>query len=109
MDVVEDALAAYRLTRLVTTDVVTTPVRDAVIRWAYRDHPPAGWALTPTERVALDDDPPPVAKLVTCSWCAGVWVGAGVVVAAAVAPRTWRHARRALACAAVAGWLSARE
>lgn len=115
---VEDALAAYRLVRLVTTDSLVAPARDAVVRHAYLAHgrpgalaehvertgktwlgkAPGGW----TDVAAHDHAPPKLAELITCRWCTGVWVGAGVVVAHSVAPRLWAKTRRALALAAVA-------
>ena len=75
---VVDALAAYRLTRLVTEDRITAPLRDRV---------PAGWA----------------SELVGCSWCVGVWAAAGVVAARRLAPRAWTPVAEVLAVAAVVG------
>lgn len=55
------ALAFVRVVYLVTTDSITEPIRDAVIDW-------------------LDDRPATLgaflAKLITCPWCASVWLGA---------------------------------
>ena len=62
------ALAFARVVYLVTTDDITEPARDAVIGW-------------------LDDRPATLgaflAKLITCPWCASVWLGAGA------APLIW--------------------
>lgn len=53
------ALAAARITGLITTDTITEPLRDKILGW-------------------LDDRPATlgafVAKLITCAWCAGLWV-----------------------------------
>ena len=61
------ALAVARFTGLVTLDTITEPIRDRII-------------------VALDDTPGSggawLAKLVTCPWCASIWISA---VAAPVA------------------------
>jgi hypothetical protein len=55
------ALAFIRVVYLVTLDSITEPARDAVTVW-------------------LDDRPGTlgafVAKLITCPWCASVWLGA---------------------------------
>jgi hypothetical protein len=55
------ALAVARFTGLVTLDTITEPIRDRII-------------------VALDDTPGSggawLAKLVTCPWCASVWISA---------------------------------
>lgn len=64
------ALAAVRVTGLITTDSLTDPARDRIISW-------------------LDDRPATlgywVGKLITCPWCAGVWVSA------VAAPLIWWH------------------
>lgn len=53
------ALAVARLTGLITADTITEPVRDRVLAW-------------------LDDTPGSsgewFASLITCPWCAGMWV-----------------------------------
>lgn len=105
---VVDALAAYRLTRLVTTDDLTDEPRSAVIRWAYRragDHR----FTDPVEFVHGDAAAPKLATLVTCPWCAGMWVALGVAVARRVAPRSWRVLAEALAMSAVTGLIASRE
>lgn len=120
-----DALAAYRITRLVTADDITAPPREALIRL---DYIAAGRAPDPTDPdrvltddmtpapddtwtdVALtDDDPPALAKVLTCRWCAGIWVGFGVVAARRFAPRLWDPIARVLAAGAVAALLAAVE
>lgn len=74
-----DALAAFRLTRLVTTDRITAGLRDRV-----RPDTLAG-------------------ELVRCSWCTGVWVAFGVVAARRLVPKVWAPIGDALAVAAVVG------
>jgi hypothetical protein len=78
-----DALASYRLARLLTMDDLTKPVRDTVWKWASdREH----------HRLA---------EFVTCPHCVGVWVAAGVVLVAprALPRRGWRALRLFLAVA----------
>jgi uncharacterized protein DUF1360 len=64
------ALAFARVVYLVTVDDITEPARDVVISW-------------------LDDRPATlgafIAKLITCPWCASVWL------AAVAAPLIWFH------------------
>lgn len=87
LDLAVDAAAAYRLTRLVTSDTITDPAREAIgARW-------------PDSRLDV---------LVNCPWCAGVWVAAFVQAASLAAPRAWRPVARALALAAIAGAAGAR-
>jgi hypothetical protein len=77
---VVDALAAYRLTRLVTQDRITQPLRDR-----------------------LDGLP---GELVRCSWCVGIYAAFGVVAARRLVPRGWAPIGDALAVAAVVGLIS---
>lgn len=83
MTLLLDALAAFRLTRLVTADTLTERPRDA---------------LTARSDFA--------ANLLGCPWCSGFWAAVGVVAAARLVPRQWAPVRDALAFAAVVGLLS---
>lgn len=118
-----DALAAYRITRLITTDTITRPLRARVIRFAYYGEPgpvpqmpSAGGPWTSPasprarridwseweEHAITDEDAPPLAEWVTCRWCAGVWAAAGVTIARRVAPRLWSPVAVVLATSAAA-------
>lgn len=80
------AAAAYRLTRLLQVD--SLPPLPAVRSWLitrYPDHP--------------------LIELVSCPWCLGFWVSAGVVAADAMAPKLWRPLALALALSAAVGHL----
>jgi hypothetical protein len=108
-----DGLAAARLAKLVTSDYITAEAREAVIVQAYSDADRTLAAPAPGVRElgALPDEdpePPKAAVLVTCPWCVGMYVAAGVVAARAVAPRLWGPVARVLAVAAIAGELGAR-
>ena len=63
------ALAVARITGLITTDEITRAPRDAVLR-----------RLDDTNRWHQA-----LATLITCQWCASIWV------AAATAPLAWWH------------------
>lgn len=118
---VVDALAAYRLTRLVTADTLLARPRDAVVRWSYgrqdrrhltlttpnTDEPHVGdWAEM---AIADEADAPKLANLVTCRWCTGVWVAAGVVAARRLAPRWWGPVADLLAVASGAALVAGLE
>lgn len=111
LDLIVDGLATYRLTRLATADVISEPFRRSLVGRAL------GWneeeiaAVTPTaqEAVEAEEDPPKVARLVTCRWCAGVWIAAGVVVARRALPGAWEPVARASALSAVAVLVSRLE
>lgn len=76
-----DALAAWRLTRLVTEDRATDGVRDALDRRLGPDHP--------------------AAYLAGCPHCVGVWAAATTTAARRLAPRAWAPVATMLATAAV--------
>jgi hypothetical protein len=107
LEVVTDALAAYRLTRFVTADGLTDHPRDRIVEAAYvtvgraeqhRPHPEVRGAWS--EEAMHDPDPPKLAELVTCRWCAGFWLSVGVVAARRVVPRWWDPLATALAFSA---------
>lgn len=101
-DLLVDALATYRLTRLATADVISEPVRMAVLRKVGAEPPPGEDDPTAQEVVEGLKDPPRLATLVTCRWCAGIWIAASVSVARAALPRAWQPVARGLALSSVA-------
>lgn len=78
-----DALAVYRLVRLVAQDTITQPARRALFRRL-----------------------PSAKGLVTCPWCMSVWVAAGVVTARRACPRAWAPVAELLALSAAAGMIA---
>lgn len=83
-----DALATYRLIRLVQRDTITSRPR----AWAHKRYS-GGWLL----------------ELVTCPWCLSIWVGAGVTLLTYFVPFAWSLVVTALVFSAVTGWFSDRE
>jgi len=83
-----DALAVYRITRLVVADKVTEPIRERV------------WEERGAEKG--------LGYFVTCPWCVSFWVGAGAVAARQVAPSAWEPFARVMAASAVTGIVSTR-
>lgn len=84
------SLAAYRLTRLITRDTITAPLRDRV------------WASYPPETSRLG-------YLLTCEWCTSVWAGSALHISRMLAPRTTTAVEAVLAVSAVTGLLTAYE
>jgi hypothetical protein len=84
-----DALATYRLTRLVVEDRVPFgSLRDWITdRW------PSSLA----------------AEWVGCAWCAGMVTAGGVTMARALLPRWWSTPAMVLACSAVTGLVTTWE
>jgi hypothetical protein len=88
-DVARLAVATARLSRLLTKDSVTSPLRAPLTRYAGHGQPGevneevAGWGR---ERPL----PHAVAEFVTCPFCMAQWVATGLVTAHLLAPRTTR-------------------
>lgn len=110
---VVDAIAVYRLTRLVTADSIAEPIRERFVRLVY-DHagrPLPEWDPNDRELAeAVMDDPehPKAVELASCRWCAGVWLALGVVFVARRF-RWWPAMADALACSVVAALLAGLE
>jgi hypothetical protein len=98
-DVARLAVATARLSRLVTKDSVTSPLRAPLTRYAGHGLPSevneevAGWARNRPL-------PHAVAELVTCPFCMAQWTATGLVCAHVLAPRTTRLATDILVAAA---------
>lgn len=124
-----DALAAYRITRLVTRDVITKRLREHVLAMIYSGRPEprqqidvsrAGHISTvPGKAIEFDslvdrvewerDHAPKLATLLLCPWCVGVWVGFGVMVLRRVMPRVWSPIADGLALGALAALIEKGE
>ncbi len=117
-----DALATFRLSRLVTTDAILNGPRDNLVWRSYQASIPTSKGKIPgvlaeeqgvdlstpggwTELAQVDPHVPKLAKLISCRWCASVWIGFGVVIARRWMPRQWAPVAEALALSAVAGLL----
>lgn len=111
LDLIIDALAVHRITRLVTRDTITRTPRAAIIRWAYRNR--SAWTATVATDAQIesvvhgDDDAPKLATLVTCPWCVSIY--AAFLVAASHQVRWARPIRYALALSSIAALISTRE
>jgi hypothetical protein len=88
VDLAVGALAVHRLTRLVTEDTITDPLRRPVLE------------ERPESRLA---------DFLTCPWCVSVWVAAGWLTLTAAAPRLARPLGAVLAWSTAAGLLSSLE
>lgn len=120
-DLAVDALAVFRLTRLATADTLLHQPREAIVRAAYQarvgfDDADADSFLSTTAtdtwaELAEADGPaaPKLATLVTCRWCASVWLAAAVYTARRYAPRLWGPVAHVLAGSAVGTLLAGLE
>lgn len=85
-DAAVDALATYRLTKLVLDDEITAPARD----WVFERCDPQ------TTRLGY---------LLTCPWCVSVWAGGAVQLLRLASPRAADFTSGLLAASAVTGVL----
>jgi Protein of unknown function (DUF1360) len=85
-----DALAAYRLTRLANVDTfpAAATVRDRVTGWAR------------------ESGHPTIEELVHCPWCIGFWIAAAVVTTRKSGGRVWDPIARTLAISAASGMIA---
>lgn len=119
IDLVVDGLAAYRVTRLVTRDTITAPLRERALASIYggpdalhleTDGGPVEF-VSYEERAVWDgaDEAPRLATLLLCPWCVGVWVGFGVMLLSRAVPRQWRPIAEGLALGALAALIEKGE
>lgn len=119
---VVEAVAAYRLTKLITADGITQPLREAVIADAYERAHRTGEAhaisaelgaeTKPDEwqQIATaDEEPPKMAQLITCRWCTGVYVSVGILVVRWWWPKLWEQVADGAALSAAAALLARLE
>jgi hypothetical protein len=90
-----DAGAAARLTRLIAKDTFP-PVR--IVRDRVLEHFDPGAVIR-----KAGGELPALAELITCAWCCGWWVSAGVVAARRFVPAWWDPVARALAMSMAVG------
>jgi hypothetical protein len=83
-------LATYRITRLITRDMITAPLRNAF------------WKKFPPESSYLG-------YLSTCEWCFSFWIGSGLVISAIIIPTVTYIVATICAVSAIAGLLTAYE
>jgi hypothetical protein len=85
LDLAVDALAVFRLTRLLVADaILEEPRARALVKLETTGHPKLGYLLG-------------------CPWCISPYIAAAAIVARRRAPRGWDPVARALAFSAVAG------
>lgn len=97
IDLLVDALATYRLTRLAVVDTFppVKALRERIVEQHTRQ-----W---PDGEGGYNVEPDWLAELIGCPYCSSVWLAFGVVAARALFPKQWKPVATALAFAAVAG------
>ena len=95
-DLLLDALAVFRLWRLVALDEITEGPRSRWETWAHEHFDPK-----PEPGRA-----PQTAKIITlvgCPWCLGFWLCIAAVACKRLTPRVWSVVRVVLASSALVG------
>ncbi len=92
LDFSTDALAVKRLTRLVTDDEITEPLRQIV--WRRFGGPEGGRGL---------------GYGITCPHCVSIWVSVFVAAARIMVPKAWSPISTGLALAGVTSLIAERE
>lgn len=100
VDVVVTGLATHKLARILTKEVVTTPVRAP-----FTELEGSGGPAELRERPTGEGWRRSVGELVSCPFCAGVWIATGLTATTVLAPRLGRCLSAGLASVAVADWL----
>lgn len=99
LDLVVLSAATFKASRTITSDEVTSFIRDPFVR---------GEAHEGTEDPVEDGGPrQALGELLTCSRCIGAWTAAGLVSAQTLAPRTARLLTWSLAASAANDFLQA--
>jgi hypothetical protein len=93
-------LAVHRLTRLVTEDTITDPIRDRITG-----------RVEQFGRVERAGEPsrPRLDEFLRCPWCVSVWVAGGWALLAVTAPPVAAPVGAALAWSSVTGLLASVE
>ena len=81
------SLATFRITRLVTTDVVFNKLRERV----WKKYPPENGGL---------------GYLITCDWCTSIWVASPLVVSYTIADRSTVLVAAIFAASGIAGLIN---
>ena len=119
------ALFTYRLTRLIVADSITEPIRNRILsRWPSDDtlftdewvtdtsgepQTLSGAAVVWADVGWAPMKPSRWGELVTCAWCASVYVGALVVLGVVFLPGWFEYVMLAGAVSAITGLLSGWE
>lgn len=84
IELLEAAAATHRISRLVVTDSITEPIRDAWVKLSYAlamKPEPEPSEYKPLAEVAMDDpNHPKLVELASCVHCVGVWAALLVLV-----------------------------
>ncbi|WP_037899446.1 DUF1360 domain-containing protein [Streptomyces sp. NRRL S-350] len=99
-DVTLTALATHQLSRLITKDPVTSPLRAPFTRFKGTSGP-----AELDEEVRGTGARKAIGELVTCPFCTSLWIATACTVGSVFAPRATRLATATLAALSVADFL----
>lgn len=99
-DILLLGVATHKLTRIVTKDWVTSPLRAPFTE--YQESKGSGEVAETSRGQGLQRA---VGDLVTCEFCTGPWIAGALVSGLVFAPRATRLVSALFACVAVSDWL----
>lgn len=110
--------AAARVTRLVTRDTITAPLRHRLLyNRDQRAALAAGEMVPPPSNPLAARARAKLYELATCDWCAGLWIATAIAALSAIATRRDQHKPAgwftvpagALTASHAVGWLASHE
>ncbi len=100
-DLVLLGIATHKLSRIIAKDRVTSPLRAP-----FTEYKGAAGESEVKEKVRGEGMQRAIGDLVTCPWCLGVWVAAGLVLGFAFQPRVTRVVGTVFAAATISDFLN---
>jgi len=95
-----DALAIYRLTRLVTRDTITEGLRETIEKEIQ---------TMVSSGLTTQKNADKIVYLMGCDWCMSIWVAAFAYTLRKYVPAVWDTLKYVLAASAVTGALASQE
>ncbi len=95
-----DALAIYRLTRLVTRDTITGELRETIENEIQ---------TTVSSKLITQKTGDKLVYLMGCDWCMSIWVATFAYTLKKHVPQVWDTLKYVLAASAVTGALASQE
>ena len=104
-DVVLLGIGTHKLSRTLTKDLVTSPLRAPFTR--LEGETPTEGPNEVSEKSRGQGMQKAIGELVSCPWCMGAWISAGMTYGLTFAPRATRLIGTLFAVNAISDWLNA--
>jgi len=100
MNLLLDLLAVHRLTRLITRDEITNPLRETTEK-------EIGTAVT--AKIISQSTADKLIYLMGCDWCASIWAASFALAMRRYMPDFWNNLKYVLAASTVTGFIASYE